>query len=211
MSQQSNNGLWYGFTDDIDLVVSKFSSFEKNKDCNSIVTEYVIEGIRINDVDYSKLLDEGYYYRLSRYHVANVSFDKIKNIPPKYYGMLFVQKKTRIVFHFHIVFKTDELQFRFKVDSYGRKGKAIFLNVTSEKAGYEYGKIYSIAFDKKERKTINECQTNFEARPNYRFRDKILELPDITKLCCNNLQFTFVINMIMKNSFIGEEFILRND
>ena len=92
MSQRSNNGLWYGWTDDIHLIVSKVSSFEKNKDCNSIVTEYVMEGIGINDVDYTQLTEKGYYYCLSRYCVAEVYPDKVTNIPPEYYGVLFVQK-----------------------------------------------------------------------------------------------------------------------
>ena len=48
---------------------------------------------------------------------------------------------------------------------------------------------------------LNHCQ----------IPQKILELPDSTELCTNNLQFTFVINMIVENGYIGREFLLRDE
>ena len=91
MSERSKNELWYGFNDEIDLIISKISCCDKNRDCNRIVADYLMEGIGINYVDYNELTKEGYHYYLSRYHVAEVFPDKIVNISPQYHGMLFVQ------------------------------------------------------------------------------------------------------------------------
>ena len=104
------------------------------------------------------------------------------------------------------------MEFRFYVDS-DFKGKGIFAEVSGERASATGdGKIYAIAFDKKTRQTLNESVTEFVAY-DWNFnqcRQKLLELPENSEFDCKNLQFTFVINMIMEDGYTGEEFVLRD-